>query len=228
MPLIRFMRDQNGGVLVEASILIPIIFIFVLGAVDFLFYFYQSNLAAKAVERGARIAAVSDPVATGLAVLSSAVVNNTTVKQGDPMPASATFTVTCDGGTSPPTCTCAGACTGFVAGGDQRAMNHIICGRDNTSTTECNYATQCSQSDYYFRGMCDIFSRIRQANVTVAYTQSGLGYAGAPMPVPTITVSLKNNLPVQYFFLAGLLHFAANFPSQATTVTGEVLSSALQ
>jgi Flp pilus assembly protein TadG len=224
MPLMRFMRDQNGGVLVEATILIPILFVFLLGAVDYLFNFYESNLAAKAVERGARIAAVSNPVATNLDLLSSAVVAGT-VNLGDPWPAASTFAVTCDGSTS--SCTCAGTCTGFVAGYDQNAMNRIVCGRDNTSSAECDYSTQCAQTDYYFRGMCDIFSRIRAANVRVVYTQSGLGYAGRPMPVPTITVSLQN-LPRQYFFLSGLLGLTGNFTPQTTTTTGEVLSSAAQ
>ena len=42
--------------------MIPIIFLFLLGAIDFLFAFYQWNAAAKAVQVGARIAAVSTPV----------------------------------------------------------------------------------------------------------------------------------------------------------------------
>src|SRR5258708_25915492 len=66
MMVLRFARDNNGGVLVEATLMMSIMFMFVLGSVDFLFAFYQWNAAAKAVQVGARIAAVSDPVATGL------------------------------------------------------------------------------------------------------------------------------------------------------------------
>ena len=62
----HFSRDQDGGVLVETTVLIPILLVFLLGAVDFLFAFYQWSAAIKAVEVGARIAAVSDPVAEGL------------------------------------------------------------------------------------------------------------------------------------------------------------------
>lgn len=229
MPLIRFRRDQNGGVLVEATIVIPMILLLTLGGVDFLYIFYQWNAAAKAVERGARIAAVSNPVATNLDLLSSAVVGGT-VKLGDPWPATATFKVTCDGSTSPPTCTCdpSTTCTGFVAGGDQNAMNRIVCGRDNTSSTECDYSTQCAYTVHYFMGMCDIFSRIRAANVKVEYTQSGLGYAGRAMPVPTVTVSLQT-LQFQFFFLSGLLGFTSlTIPPHTTTMTGEALSSAAQ
>src|SRR5437762_14009292 len=85
-------NDQNGGVLVEATVMIPILFLFVLGAVDFLFAFYQWNAAAKAVQLGARLAAVSSPVADGLSNLSAAVLSSS-VLPGDPMPANA-FTVT--------------------------------------------------------------------------------------------------------------------------------------
>ena len=43
--------------------MLVIMFVFVLGSVDFLMAMYQWNAAAKAVQIGARIAAVSDPVA---------------------------------------------------------------------------------------------------------------------------------------------------------------------
>ncbi len=75
MMVLRFARDNNGGVLVEATIMMSILFMFVLGSVDFLFAFYQWNAAAKAVQVGARIAAVSDPVAIGLNGLSAGVVS---------------------------------------------------------------------------------------------------------------------------------------------------------
>ena len=58
MMRLRFIRDNNGGVLVEATLMITFMFVFVLGAIDFLFAFYQWNAATKAVQVGARIAAV--------------------------------------------------------------------------------------------------------------------------------------------------------------------------
>src|SRR5437016_12651214 len=116
MMILRFTRDNNGGVLVEATIMITIMFVFVLGSIDFLFLFYQWNAAAKAVQVGARIAAVSDPVASGLRDVSTAVVG-ASVRPGSAMPA---FTVTCDGANR--TCACEGACTG-VGVYDAEAMN---------------------------------------------------------------------------------------------------------
>src|SRR5215831_19129873 len=111
----RFIRDDNGGVLVEATIMITIVFVFVLGAIDFLFAFYQWNAATKAVQVGARIAAVSDPVVSGLNALSAGVVS-ASLRPGSAMPS---FTVTCDGGTA--NCNCRGACTG-VGGYNATAM----------------------------------------------------------------------------------------------------------
>src|SRR5260221_5919126 len=89
MSLRALAREQNGGVLVEATILIPIIFVFVLGSVDFLFAFFQWNMANKAVQLGARLASVSDPVSSDLSVMTG-LVNG--VLPGQPMPA---FTRTC-------------------------------------------------------------------------------------------------------------------------------------
>src|SRR5215472_2734312 len=125
MMVLRFTRDNDGGVLVEATIMITIMFVFMLGSIDFLFAFYQWNAATKAVEIGARIAAVSDPVAIGLDRLSTAVMS-ATLNPEDPMPY---FSVTCDGANA--TCTCTGACTG-VSGYSNSAMNNIVFGRGNS------------------------------------------------------------------------------------------------
>src|SRR5262245_30836239 len=103
MPMSQFARNQDGSVLVEAAIMIPIIFVFVLGGIDFLFAFYQWNAASKAVQLGARIAAVSDPVAQGLRDLSINVVGTSGDTGDQTMPS---FTVTCSG--TDTNCTCSG------------------------------------------------------------------------------------------------------------------------
>jgi Flp pilus assembly protein TadG len=208
MSIRRFNRDEDGGLLVEVTVMIPIIFLFILGAIDFLFLFYQWNAAAKAVQVGARIAAVSTPVTNGLNALSNAVVSVSN-PIGSPMPY---FKVTCGAGS----CGCAGTCTG-VSGYNAAAMNTIVYGRGSNA---CNDATS-----FYNAGMCDVFDRIGPANVSIIYEQTGLGFAGRSSgPVPTVTVSLQN-LPFQFFFLGGLMGFAnINIPATAT-VTGEDLSS---
>jgi hypothetical protein len=211
MGIRRLIGDQNGNTLVEVTIMLTIVLTFVLGAIDFLFAFYQWNAAAKAVEMGARIAAVSAPLANGLNALSTAVVSSS-VKVGGAMP---TFTVTCDGASGG--CSCTGTCNG-VAGFNTASLNTIVFGR---GSAVCGDATSA-----YFAGMCDIFPQIQPANVRIVYAQTGLGFAGrGGGPVPTITVSIQN-LPFQFFFLGGLLGFAnINMPGLRTTVTGEDLSS---
>lgn len=215
MAMQRLWRDEAGGALVEATVLIPILFVFLFGLVDFLYAFTQWTAATKAVQVGARLAAVSDPVATGLTGttnIATSAVNGTTVAVGDPMP---DFEVTCASGG----CTCTRGSCPSMGTYSSTAMDTILFGRGSTA---CNDAT-----NYYNAGMCDIFQRIAAANVRIVYDQTGLGYAGRSAgPVPTIAVSLQN-LTFQFYFLNGLMGFAnIAMPAFTTTVTGEALSSA--
>ena len=204
-------RGDDGAVLVEVTITMTIMFVFLLGSIEFLLAFYQWNAATKAVALGARIAAVSDPVVTNLGGLSMAVVGPA-VLPGNPMPY---FAVTCDGRAA--TCLCTGACPG-LGGYSEAAMRTIVFGRGSSS---CHDATS-----FYDSGMCDIFPRITPENVMITYVQTGLGYAGRPAgPSPTVTVSLQN-LPFEFFFLRGLSRFAnIQIPAMTTPITGEDLSS---
>ena len=97
MAMRRLWRDEAGGALVEATVLIPILFVFLLGSVDFLYAFYQWTAATKAAQVGARLAAVSDPVATGLTGTTNiaTLAVSGTVLLGDAMP---DFQVTCASG----------------------------------------------------------------------------------------------------------------------------------
>jgi len=208
-----FRYDQRGSVLVEVGILLPLIITFVMGSIDFLFAFYQWNAASKAVEVGARIAAVSDPVAAGLNDLSGAV--TIAIRNGQPS-AMPSFTITCDGSTA--TCTCTGTCTNMATNSySAAAMNRIVFGRGSRA---CGDATS-----YYSTGMCDILPSISAANVRIVYQQTGLGYAGRPGgPQPTITVSLQN-LQFQFFFLSYLFGNTVTMPPMTTTITAEDLCS---
>jgi uncharacterized protein (UPF0333 family) len=211
--LARVIRyDERGAVLVEVSVVMTIMLVFILGAIEFLFVFYQRNAAAKAVQIGVRLAAVSDPVANGLNGLSATVLGPQ-VPQGSAMP---DFVVSCDGGTS--RCTCSsGVCPTDIAY-NAAAMNMLVFGRGSSSCGDAK--------SFYDTGMCDIFARITPANVIITYAQSGLGFAGRPGgPVPTITVSLKD-LRMQLFFLRGLAGFDdLQMPPLTTSMTAEDLSS---
>jgi hypothetical protein len=213
MPLNRLLRDQRGAVMVEVTIMLSLTLVLVMGGIDFLLLFYQWNAAAKAVQIGARLAAVSDPVASGLNDLSRAVVS-VSVPPGAAMPK---FIVTCDGRTATCTCNSGRACRG-VKSYDRAAMSTIVFGRGRSSCSDARSAGEV--------GMCDIFPRITPANVKIVYAQTGLGYAGRPGgPMPTITVSIQS-LPFQFYFLGGLIGFRnLQIPASTTSITAEDLSS---
>jgi len=204
--------DERGAVLVEVSVVMTIMLVIILGSIEFLFVFYQRNAAAKAVQIGVRLAAVSDPVAHGLNGLSTMVVGPR-VPQGSAMP---DFVVTCDGGAS--RCTCSsGICPTDITY-NAAAMNILVFGRGSSSCGDAK--------SFYDTGMCDIFGRITPANVIITYAQSGLGFAGRPGgPAPTITISLKDLRP-QLFFLRGLAGLDdLQMPPLTTSMTAEDLSS---
>ena len=203
-------RDETGAVFAEFALLLPLVVTVVCGSIDFLYAFYQWNAAAKAVEVGARIAAVSDPVAVGLNGLSNQAVLNGAAP-GAPIQA---FVVTC----SDRSCGCAGTCPGLLENSfDAAAMNRIVFGRGSAA---CGDATS-----YYATGMCDVLPSITANNVLIVYSQSGLGYAGRPGgPVPTITVSLQH-MQFKFFFLTALLGVNIAIPPMTTTITAENLCS---
>jgi Flp pilus assembly protein TadG len=203
-------HDQTAAALAEFAVVFPVVITVIFGSMDLLYAFYQWNAAAKAVEMGARIAAVSDPVAFGLNNLSNQAVLGG-LAPGATMPY---FQVTCGAGS----CSCVGFCAGIPANSfDPAAMNRIVFGRGRTSCAEA--------TSYYVSGMCDLVPSITAANVVVTYTQTGLGYAGRPGgPLPTITVSLQN-MYFHFFFLNSLLGGRVAMPSMSTTITAEALCS---
>jgi hypothetical protein len=209
----RVYDDESGAVLVEVTIVMSVMLVFVLGAVEFLLVFYQWNAAAKATQIGARLAAVSDPVAGGLNELSNASIT-LTLSPGAVMPH---FVIACDGSTARCVCSDGGLCPKDLSY-NATAMNTIVFGRASASCTDA--------TSFYQAGMCDVYPQISPANVLIVYAQTGLGFSGRPGgPAPTITVSLKN-LPLPLTFLksfAGLNQLT--MPALQTSITAEDLSS---
>jgi hypothetical protein len=244
----RWRENEAGATMVEFSLAVTAVLILLGGMVDFLFAFWQWNSAMKAVEIGARIAAVSNPVAGGLMSLSTAVAGGQT---GQPFPVDGFGPIVCDGAAQ---ACCLGPATSCAANSsvagityDATAMNWIVYGRGATS---CVSATAV-----YNMGMCQILTMTRPAlspaNVMIEYRMTGLGYQGGA-PTPTITLWLKNvsnsyrmtglgyqggaptptitlwlkNVSYSYFFVGGLLKFAnLAMPSPKTSITGEDVSS---
>jgi Flp pilus assembly pilin Flp len=200
-----FANDENGTTMVEMAIVASLLFTVVLGFVDFGYAFYQWNAANKAVQVGARLARISDPVASGLALEARTAASLSDV--GKPVPAG-TYDYVCTAdaaGTA--SCSCAaGTCKSLAA--NQDAFDLIY---DGDSTRP---------------GMHDFFPRLQKNNIKIEYVATGLGYWTRPGgAVPTIKVSLQN-LTFQFYFLGGLLGFNdINIPSMVSSVTGEDLDS---
>ena len=197
----RFRNDESGAAMVEMSLVLVLLLVLTLGFVDFGHAFYQWNAAGKAVQAGARMASVSNPVATGLTTAGPSDV------PGAPMVAGAFGPFVCTSGGG-------GSCTGYNATNFSRIF------RGDTAVTNddaCPARTGTQRP-----GMCHYFPRLRRDNIVITYTASGLGYQTRQGgPVPTITVSLQN-MTFQFFFLGGLLGFNnINMPTMLSTVTGE-------
>ncbi|MEQ1942469.1 TadE/TadG family type IV pilus assembly protein [Mesorhizobium sp. VNQ89] len=201
-----FRRDEQGAVMVEMTIAIVLLLTLTLGFVDFGNAYYQWNAATKAVQAGARMASISDPIVPAVSQAGPATSPGAAVPAGS-------YDYVCNGATS--ACVCTGA---SCANGAWVAANfsRIFFGDDGA----------CGPVAGSRPGMCDFFPRLEPENVVVRYTATGLGYQTRPSgSIPTITVSLQD-VNFQFFFLSGLLGFDdITMPSMLSTVTGEDMSS---
>jgi Flp pilus assembly protein TadG len=194
---LKFAADEAGAAMVEMSIVIVLLLTLVLGFVDFGYAFYQWNAANKAVQTGARLASVSNPVVVS-PIISSAATSDLSLVGVQMAPGSYSFSCT--------STTCTGTGT---PGFSQAAFDTIF---EGSATRP---------------GMVDIFPDLARTEVRIEYIATGLGFWTRPGgAIPTIRVSIINH-PFQFFFLGGLLSFAnITMPSMISTVTGEDLSSA--
>lgn len=213
----NILNDESGAAYLEFTAAAFTFFIILFGVIEFTNVFFQWNAAAKATQWGARLAAVSDPVASNLTSLKG---TEAGALPGAAMP---NFDCVCSGVGS-------GSCTGSVPANaavctySATNMNTLVYGRGN--------GANCTGSGANI-GMCTLFSRITPQNVVVRYQYTGLGYAGRPpgigqtgAPVPTITVSITG-LTYDFILVGALAGIGSmTLPSFATTVTGEDLNGA--
>ncbi len=216
----QFLNDENAAVMVEHAATMLTFFLILFGIIEFSFLYYQWNAATKAVQFGARMAAVSNPIPTGLAAMSGV---GGTVYAGDAMPP---FNILCQGTNASGS---AVSCTGSITAATPSSLQALVYGRDTAGVarTACDYTLRVTAAQKRTVGMCNYMfaNRLQANNVQVRYEYTGLGYAGRPGgPVPTITVSLSN-MQYQFIFLNGLMGLTSvTMPSLSTTVTGEDLN----
>jgi hypothetical protein len=199
-----FLRDQRGGGAVEFALVLPFLILMLFGIIDCGQWLWYYNMASKATQAGARVAAVTQIIPSGLALKSyvGETVNGVVLTQGDVIPASALPKVTCTGSNSSTvSCSCP-ACSGLTL----------------TPYNATGWASIVSQMQKMYPG-------IQATNVTVEYRGSGVGYAGDPggMDVsPLVTVKLgAPATPLQFRPLTGFLLASINMPPFATTLTAE-------
>jgi Flp pilus assembly pilin Flp len=93
MLLKRFLRDQAGASAAELALMLMLLMIMTFGVMDMGYALLQWNNAEKAGQTGVRLAAVSTPLAPGLATFGC---GTSSTSAGDPCSSGASFgTVSC-------------------------------------------------------------------------------------------------------------------------------------
>ena len=189
----RFLRDTRAASAAEFVLVLPLLALLVFATIDAGWYAWQINLAEKATQAGARMAVVTDPVASGLTTEDY---NTATygLTQGDTIPASALGLLTCTSSS----CTC------------------------TTAPCPSSLTRSSAPFDKIVARMQAYDPAVKAANVVVEYRGSGLGFAGDPSGMqiaPTVTVRLQN---MQMNALSSFVWKAAiNLPDFAYSLTME-------
>ncbi|WP_255876659.1 TadE/TadG family type IV pilus assembly protein [Sinorhizobium fredii] len=194
-----FRQDESGIALSEALITFPIVLLVFAVFFEFGYAMSQWNQTVKALQYGARLAAVSDPLAArddfdaAFPISAANPVNN-----GSATPNDATVSVRCTGDpklSGIPLC-------------DAAPLNRIVFGRNGRP------------------GMNDINWRIKPENLIVTYQRSGLGYWGRPEG-PVLTARLEaHDVKFDLPLLGGLLGIDdITIPAHPVTITTEDLKT---
>ena len=170
--LSRLKRQCRGSTAAEFALVLPLLLMFLFGIIEAGRLMWYWNRADKATQMAVRYAAVTKPIAAGMAGYSFVGVNGLT--QGDIIPRTDYGTMTCEvasGGTSP-TCGCSGSCP-WGTSVDGTAFNDLVAYVQN------------------------YMPELTAQNIVVEYSPSGLGYAGNPAPngmdiSPMVTIGLQD------------------------------------
>ena len=195
-----FVAGQDGVILVETLLVIPIVLFFMTFMVEMTVAAFHWNQTVKAVQVGARLTAVSSPLMTRETYedfLTSDFDSNT---QGGPTPSDA-LSISCGAGEA--------AC-------DSDLMDRLLTGGDGV----------CGDGSALV-GMCDIAPWLTEDYITVTYSRGGLGYVGRPFgPVTTITLEARD-VPFSFMLLDDLMPILSRIthPPHRVSSTSEDLSN---
>jgi hypothetical protein len=195
-----FWQDTRGIALSEALLTFPIVMLIFAAFVEFGYAMSQWNQTVKALQYGARLAAVSDPVTANFNAVFP-------TSAADPLN---------NGKAAPNDATISSTCGPDKAGCNVARLNRIVLGSDGV----------CGPVGNSVPGICDLNWRITPDNLVVTYQRSGLGYWGRPDgPVLTTRLEVRNitfDLPI----LGALLGLNdITVPAHPVTITTEDLKT---
>lgn len=171
---------EAGAALLEAALLLPVLLLLVFGLMEVSFYFWTSSLAVKAVQLGARRAAVSDSVAVGPGL---DLAESSTYWEG-----------------LPPGTPC------FPDPGARSICPQIdvrcdLAGGCRCKAGSCNFRFVAARMKPILAAMQAVMPELRSDNVEISYATNGLGYIARPLPVPVdVRVSLVGVRYTPLFF----------------------------
>ncbi len=186
-----FRTDGAAGA--EFALVLPLLILFLFGLVDVGRYMWTLNQLEKATQVGVRRAVVTNMVASDLGAKDFGSV----LGQGAVIPNSSFGQMHCDKSSGSLTCACDSNCTGIGTTADATAFASMV------------------------TRMAQIAPELKDTEVKITYTNSGLGYAGDPNGSdvsPIVTVSTRGNVPFAPLVLFG---GSFNLPIQSASMTLE-------
>lgn len=174
--LSKILNDEHGGPAAEFALVLPVALMFLLGTIDVGRYMWEVNRAQKAAQMATRLAVATDVVASGLANYDFATECST--PGGDSISLEKFSSVTCTGSGSAtaPSSSC------------------VI-----PDATTCDSAIPTDSNSVSYKNILDrarMFKNdIQPQNLTVSYSNSGIGFAGFPERIdvsPIVTVQISN------------------------------------
>ena len=178
-----FLSREDGVVTVEGLAVLPLVLLAFSAFFEFGFVVFQWNQTVKALQLGARLVAVSNPL-----------IENVPTKGNNTVPFFEAFSAdyTGDPGDPVPVGLVKVVCgapyededPGDIPACNSTQLERLVFGSDGKCST--SYGSSLP-------GMCDFNKRIQPSQVRVTYFRSGLGFQGRPGgPVLTISVEVPN------------------------------------
>ena len=192
----RVRRDCEGSALLEFTVVFPIFMLVAFGTVDVSYMLFEWAQANKATYAGARVAVVSNPVASGVTSLTYST-QSTELGVSCFNAADGTVNTTASCPTVSTVCTPSSGTGGSCTGG---------------------YTFDNTAFSLVFSAMQGIFSRLQRQDVQISYQTNGLGYVGELST--TNTNALPMNVTVSIRCMTHQIFFIGNFISGAAPGAG--------